>query len=974
MADSTTHQQSAVSSLLQPTDDFPRRHLGPNADEIVPMLERIGVDSVEALVAEAIPGSIRGDRGLKLQDEVVFTTDRAAPGEREALGLLRTLADRNEVWRSYIGMGYHGTITPSVIQRVILENPCWYTQYTPYQAEISQGRLEALLNYQTMISDLTGMPIANASLLDEATAAGEAMSMCSAQTGRKSFFVADDCHPQTISVVETRAKGLGVEIIVGDPSALDLEAREFAGILVQYPATDGRITDFSDLAGRVHEAGGMLVVAADPLSLSLLKPPGEWGADIVVGSTQRFGVPMGFGGPHAAYMAVREKLVRRMPGRLIGVSRDANGDTALRMAIQTREQHIRRDRATSNICTAQVLLAIMAGFYGVYHGPQGLKNIAKRVRALSTTLAEGLRRRGHVIHEGPFFDTVRVRPSGGADTVKARLSEQRINVRDFGDGSLGITLDQTANVKDLRDLWACFGPGDDNAEAILAEVETEFPENLARTTDFMTHPVFHRHRTETALLRYVTELQSKDLSLAHSMIPLGSCTMKLNAASEMVPVTWPEFGAIHPFAPKEQTKGYDGLFRSLESWLSEVTGFPGVSLQPNAGSQGEYAGLMVIKAYHEHRGDLNRDACIIPLSAHGTNPASAVVAGMRVVPVKCLDDGDIDLEDLKSQIEAHRDRLAGIMITYPSTHGVFEEDVREICDLVHEAGGMVYMDGANMNAMVGLVRPADIGADVCHLNLHKTFCIPHGGGGPGMGPIGVTEALRPFLPGHPVIRPIDAGEHAMGPVSAAPYGSPSILPISWMYIAMMGGEGLTTATEIAILNANYMATRLTGHYDILFTNGQGRCAHEFIVDCRPFDKSAGVKIDDIAKRLMDYGFHAPTMSWPVPGTLMLEPTESESLEELDRFCDAMIAIREEIRMIEDGKADRDDNPLKHAPHPLSVITADEWTHSYSRQQAAWPAAWLRERKFWPSVGRIDNPYGDRNLVCSCEGMEAYAEG
>ena len=974
MADSTTRQQSTVTSLLQPTDDFPRRHLGPNATEIEPMLERIGVDSVDALVAEAIPASIRGNRGLKLKDDVVFTTDRSAPGEREALALLRTLADRNEVWRSYIGMGYHGTITPSVIQRVILENPCWYTQYTPYQAEISQGRLEALLNYQTMIADLTAMPIANASLLDEATAAGEAMSMCSAQTGRKSFFVADDCHPQTISVVETRAKGLGVEIIVGDPSALDLEAREFAGVLVQYPATDGRITDFSGLADRVHEAGGMLVVAADPLSLSLLKPPGEWGADIVVGSTQRFGVPMGFGGPHAAYMAVREKLVRRMPGRLIGVSRDVNGGTALRMAIQTREQHIRRDRATSNICTAQVLLAIMAGFYGVYHGPEGLKNIAKRVRALSTTLAEGLRRRGHVIHEGPFFDTVRVRPSGGADTVKARLSDQQINVRDFGDGSLGITLDQTANVKDLRDLWSCFGTGDDNAEAILAEVETDFPDHLARTSEFMAHPVFHRHRTETALLRYVTELQSKDLSLAHSMIPLGSCTMKLNAASEMVPVTWPEFGAIHPFAPKEQTKGYDGLFRSLESWLSEVTGFPGISLQPNAGSQGEYAGLMVIKAYHEHRGDLNRDACIIPVSAHGTNPASAVVAGMRVVPVKCLDDGDIDLADLKSQIEAHRDRLAGIMVTYPSTHGVFEEDVREICDLVHEAGGMVYMDGANMNAMVGLVRPADIGADVCHLNLHKTFCIPHGGGGPGMGPIGVTDALRPFLPGHPVIRPIDAGEHAMGPVSAAPYGSPSILPISWMYIAMMGGEGLTTATEIAILNANYMATRLAGHYNIMFTNGQGRCAHEFIVDCRPFDKSAGVKIDDIAKRLMDYGFHAPTMSWPVPGTLMIEPTESESLEELDRFCDAMISIREEIRAIENGDADRDDNPLKHAPHPLSVITADEWTHAYSRQQAAWPAAWLRERKFWPSVGRIDNPYGDRNLVCSCEGMEAYAEG
>ncbi len=975
MAETSTDRVDQTTSSLRPTDDFPRRHLGPDAGQIGTMLAHLGADSLDSLMSEAIPATIRGDRGLRLQDEVVFTTaDRDVPGEREALELIRGLADRNQVWRSCIGMGYHGTITPSVIQRTILENPCWYTQYTPYQAEISQGRLEALLNYQTMVSDLTGMPIANASLLDEATAAGEAMSMCAAQTGRSSFFVADDCHPQTISVVETRAKGLGVEIVVGDPSALDLEAREFAGVLVQYPATDGRIADFGGLAEQVHTAGGMLVVAADPLALTLLKPPGEWGADIVVGSTQRFGVPMGFGGPHAAYMAVREKLVRRMPGRLIGVSRDAAGNTALRMAIQTREQHIRRDRATSNICTAQVLLAIMAGFYGVYHGPEGLRDIALRIRALSGTLAEGLRRRGHVVHEGPFFDTVRVRPSGGADAAKKRLAAQRINVRDFGDGSLGITLDQTTEVRDLHDLWSCFGQGEENAEAVLAEVDTDFPATIARTTDFMTHPVFHRHRTETTLLRYITELQSKDLSLAHSMIPLGSCTMKLNAASEMVPVTWPGFGNLHPFAPKEQTEGYEALFRSLESWLSEVTGFPGVSLQPNAGSQGEYAGLMVIKAYHEHRGDLNRDACIIPASAHGTNPASAVIAGMRVVPVKCSDDGDIDLEDLRTQIETHRDRLAGIMVTYPSTHGVFEQDVRTICDLVHEAGGLVYMDGANMNAMVGLVRPADIGADVCHLNLHKTFCIPHGGGGPGMGPIGVTEALRPFLPGHPVVRPLDAGEHAMGPVSAAPYGSPSILPISWMYIAMMGGEGLTTATEIAILNANYMASRLSGHYDILFTNEHGRCAHEFIIDCRPFDKSAGIKIDDVAKRLVDYGFHAPTMSWPVPGTLMIEPTESESLEELDRFCDAMIAIREEIRAIEDGTVDREDNPLKHAPHSLAAVTADEWTHAYTREQAAWPAPWLRERKFWAAVGRVDNPYGDRNLVCSCEGMEAYAEG
>ena len=976
MAETSTsfRSTSTAGSPLHPTDDFARRHLGPDAAETGAMLEALGVSTLDALVAEAIPEAIRSGAPLELRDDVVFRGGEHVPGEREAVELIRSLADRNEVWRSFIGMGYHGTITPAVIQRTVLENPCWYTQYTPYQAEISQGRLEALLNYQTMIADLTGMPIANASLLDEATAAGEAMSMCAAQTGRRSFFVADDCHPQTIGVVETRAKGLGVEIVVGDPGAIDLDSREFAGVLVQYPATDGRIRDHFELASKVHDAGGMLVVAADPLSLTLLKPPGEWGADIVVGSTQRFGVPMGFGGPHAAYMAVREKLVRRMPGRLIGVSRDMDGRPALRMAIQTREQHIRRDRATSNICTAQVLLAIMAGFYGVYHGPEGLRNIARRVRALSVTLAEGLRRRGHVVHEGAFFDTVRVRPAGGADAVKARLAEQRINVRDFGDGSLGITLDQTVNVDDLRDLWSCFGAGDDNPEAVLAEAEVDFPEQFARTSAFMNHPVFHSHRTETSLLRYITELQGKDLSLAHSMIPLGSCTMKLNAASEMVPVTWPGFGALHPFAPKEQAEGYDALFRSLESWLSSVTGFPGISLQPNAGSQGEYAGLMVIKAYHEHRGELNRDACLIPMSAHGTNPASAVVAGMRVVPVKCLDDGDIDVEDLKAQIEAHRDRLAAIMVTYPSTHGVFEEQVREICDLVHDAGGLVYMDGANMNAMVGLVRPAEIGADVCHLNLHKTFCIPHGGGGPGMGPIGVTDDLKPFLPGHPVIRPIDAGEHAMGPVSAAPYGSPSILPISWMYIAMMGAAGLTRATEISILNANYMASRLAGHFDILFTNGNGRCAHEFIVDCRSFDKSAGIKIDDVAKRLMDFGFHAPTMSWPVPGTLMIEPTESESKEELDRFCDAMIAIREEIKAIEEGRLDREDNPLKHAPHALATVTADEWTHAYTREQAAWPAPWLRERKFWPAVGRVDNPYGDRNLVCSCEGMESFAEG
>ena len=973
----TTPQTASnhARSSLSPTDDFPRRHLGPDAAETGKMLSTLGLEHLSDLITEAIPASIRDGRSLDLRDDVVFNDARTStPGEQEALACIRSLADQNEIWRSYIGMGYHGTITPSVILRTVLENPGWYTQYTPYQAEISQGRLQALLNFQTMIADLTAMPIANASLLDEATAAAEAMSMCATQTGRKAFFVADDCHPQTIGVIETRAKGLGIEVLIGNLAALDLESREFAGVLVQYPATDGRIGDHGDLAERVHAAGGMVVAAADPLALTLLTPPGEWGADIVIGSTQRFGVPMGLGGPHAAYMAVREKLVRRMPGRLIGVSKDVHGEPALRMAIQTREQHIRRDRATSNICTAQVLLAIIAGFYGVYHGPEGLRNIATRVRSLSCTLAEGLRRLGHVIHEGPFFDTIRVRPKGGVDTVLDRLAAKRINVRNFGDGSLGISVDQTVLVDDIHDIWSCFGASSFDVDVVLAEVDTDFPEAVARTTAYMTHPVFHEHRTETTLLRYITELQSRDLSLAHTMIPLGSCTMKLNASSEMAPVTWPEFGAIHPFAPEDQWKGYTGLFESLESWLSEITGFAGISLQPNAGSQGEYAGLMTIKAYHEHRGDRNRDVCIIPLSAHGTNPASAVVAGMKVVPVKCDESGDIDLDDLKAQIEANRDRLAAIMITYPSTHGVFEAEVRTMCDLVHEAGGLVYMDGANMNAMVGLVRPADIGADVCHLNLHKTFCIPHGGGGPGMGPIGVTEDLKPFLSSHPVIRPLDAGEFAMGPVSAAPYGSPSILPISWMYIAMMGGEGLTRATEISILNANYMATRLTGHFDILYTNENGRCAHEFIVDCRPFDKSAGIKIDDVAKRLMDYGFHGPTMSWPVPGTLMVEPTESETQAELDRFCDAMISIREEIRAIEEGTADREDNVLKNAPHSLHAVTGDDWTHPYTRAEAAYPAGWLKDRKFWPSVGRIDNPYGDRNLVCSCEGMESYAEG
>jgi glycine dehydrogenase len=928
---------------------------------------------MSALIDQTIPSGIRMDGPLVLNDEIIYKDSKTKPmGELRTLEAIRELSEENQTFRSYIGMGYNGTITPSVILRAVLENPCWYTQYTPYQAEISQGRLEALLNFQTMICDLTGLPIANASLLDEATAAAEAMSICVAATRRRTFFVAEDCHPQTIGVLETRAKGLGIDLLVGNINEADLAAREFAGVIVQYPATDGRISDFNSLSERVHETGAKLVVAADPLALTLLTPPGEWGADITVGSTQRFGVPMGLGGPHAAYMAVRENLTRKMPGRLIGLSRDAQGDPALRMAIQTREQHIKRDRATSNICTAQVLLAIIASFYGVYHGPEGMKAIASRIHSFACVLAEGLRRLGHVVHEGPIFDTVRVRPTGGTAAVIKKLLEHNINVRDFGDGSVGISLDETISTKDLQELWACFGETTFEIAHVLAEVNTDLPENLSRQSEFMTHPVFSSHRTESELLRYITELQSKDLSLAHSMIPLGSCTMKLNAASEMLPISWPGFANMHPFAPREQWKGYQKLFTSLEGWLSQITGFDAVTLQPNAGSQGEYAGLMVIKAYHEHHGNANRNICLIPVSAHGTNPASAVVAGMKVIPVKCLDDGDTDLQDLKDRIAEHRENLAGIMVTYPSTHGVFEEGIREICDCVHEAGGLVYMDGANMNAQVGLTRPADMGADVAHLNLHKTFCIPHGGGGPGMGPIGVTSELADFLPGHPVSSPHTTGKHPLGPISAAPYGSPSILPISWMYIAMMGADGLTHATEIAILNANYMAHRLTGHYDVLFTNQKGRCAHEFIIDCRPFEKSAGIRIDDVAKRLMDYGFHAPTMSWPVPGTLMIEPTESESREELDRFCDALISIRDEIRNIENGVFDREDNPLINAPHSLNVITGNEWSHPYSREMAAYPLPWLRSRKFWPSVGRVDNPHGDRNLICSCPPMENFS--
>ena len=972
--DMTTNPARNIASFA-PTDQFVQRHIGPDPLEVTEMLSALDCTDIDTLISEAIPPAIRTTRELDLESPAGVE----GLGEGEALEVIRGLGDRNRIWRSYIGMGYHGTVTPPVILRTILENPCWYTQYTPYQAELSQGRLEALLNFQTMIVDLTGLPIAGASLLDEGTAAAEAMMMCVAhhRHARTAFFVSADCHPQTIGVIRTRAGGLGVDVVVDDIESFDPESREWAGVLVQYPDTNGRVNDHADLAARAAATGALVVAAADPLALCLLVSPGEWGADIAVGSTQRFGIPMGFGGPHAAYLACREDLVRKMPGRLIGVSRDSQGNPALRMAIQTREQHIRRDKATSNICTAQVLLAIGASMYGVYHGPEGLRAIASRINRMTASLAAGLRELGHDVGDAPFFDTLTVTPAAGTSVqaIVDAAAERCINLRvRESEGTLGVTLDETVMEQDLRDLLGVFATGTGREIPVLADLPTNPCDfgDLERSSGYMTHPVFNSHRSETELLRYVTRLQSRDLSLAHSMIPLGSCTMKLNAASEMLPVTWKAFSDLHPFAPREQGEGYFELFRQLESWLAEITGFDAISLQPNAGSQGEYAGLMVIAAYHAARGESGRTKCIIPLSAHGTNPASAVIAGMEVVPVKCTDQGDIDVADLRTQIERCGDELAAIMITYPSTHGVFEDDVKEICDLVHAAGGMVYMDGANMNAQVGLARPAEIGADVCHLNLHKTFCIPHGGGGPGMGPIGVVEALRPHLPTHPVSAPAGVGEAAIGPISAAPYGSPMILPISWMYIACMGGRGLRQASEIAILNANYMAKRLEGHYDILYRNRNNRCAHEFILDCRPFDKSAGIKIDDLAKRLMDYGFHAPTMSWPVPGTLMIEPTESESKAELDRFCDALISIRKEIAAIESGNADREDNVLRNAPHTMGMIGGDEWTHPYTREQAAWPAPWLRDQKFWTHVGRVDNPFGDRNLACSCEGMDAYA--
>jgi glycine cleavage system P protein (glycine dehydrogenase) len=957
-------------AALDPTDTFVRRHLGSSESEVQEMLAAIGVGSLEELVAETVPASIRRGAPLVLEG---LPAGREL-GEREMLETLRRIAAKNRVCRSYLGLGYAGCITPGVIQRNVLESPGWYTQYTPYQSEISQGRLEALLNFQTMVADLTGLPIANASLLDEATAAAEAMHLCYAVSDgeRNAFFVASDCHPQTIAVVQTRARALGVEIRVGDPLALDPAGGDLFGVLLQYPTTDGRVLDYAPAVERAHAAGVRVVVATDLLALALLRPPGEFGADVAVGSAQRFGVPMGYGGPHAAFLATRDEYKRQLPGRVIGVSRDRRGRTALRMAIQTREQHIRREKATSNICTAQVLLAVMASLYAVYHGPRGLAAIARRVHAAAVALAEGLRRLGFTVGREPFFDTVQVSTGGlPADQILAAAESRGINLRRLGDGEVGIALDETVSASDLDDLFAVFAgrAPDFSAADLTAGAAPDLPATHARTSGYLTHPVFNSFHTEHEMLRYIKRLEGRDLSLATSMIPLGSCTMKLNATSEMVPITWRELAYLHPFAPVPQAEGYRELFRSLESWLCEITGFAACSLQPNAGSQGEYSGLLVIRAFHQARGEGHRDVCLIPVSAHGTNPASAVMAGLKVMAVACDAAGDIDVADLAAKAEQHRERLAALMVTYPSTHGVFEERIRDICDVVHQHGGQVYLDGANMNAQVGLCRPGDYGADVCHLNLHKTFCIPHGGGGPGMGPICCAPHLAPFLPGHPIVP--TGGEEAIGPVSAAPWGSASILPISWAYIALMGAAGLARATEYAILNANYMAARLGQCYPVVYKGRRGRVAHEFILDLRPFKTSAGVEAEDVAKRLMDFSFHAPTMSFPVPGTLMIEPTESESKAELDRFCDAMIRIRDEIRAIEQGRMDRHNNPLKNAPHTAEDLADDVWDRPYSREQAVFPAPWVRERKFWPYVGRVDNPWGDRNLVCVCPPMETY---
>jgi glycine dehydrogenase len=935
------------------------------------MLSELGYSTLDQLTDAAVPEGIRVKKALTLSAPLT---------ETKALAKLKGIAAKNKLFKSYLGTGYYNCITPPVIQRNILENPGWYTQYTPYQAEISQGRLEALLNYQTVIADLTGLPIANASLLDEATAAAEAMSVALASRSADSsrvFFVSQDCHPQTLAVVRTRAEPLGVEVVVGDHRKINFAEAPF-GVLLQYPATTGEIDDPSAFITAAHKAGVLVIMATDLLALTLLKSPGELGADIAIGSAQRFGVPLGFGGPHAAFFATRDEHKRKIPGRLIGVSKDAEGKPALRMALQTREQHIRRDKATSNICTAQALLANMASMYAVYHGAEGLKAIATRVHGLTGVLAQGLKKLGYCISNSHFFDTlsVAIPLSSDAKKVLATAEAKSINLRYLDAHTVGVSLDETVTLTEVDELLQVFAAAigsksNVSTESVGATIDWAIEPNLRRTSPFLTHPVFNSHRSETQLLRYIRQLESRDLSLTHSMIPLGSCTMKLNATSELMPVTWPEFNSLHPFAPKNQTLGYQELFAELECALRECTGFDGVSLQPNSGAQGEFAGLLVIRQYHLSRGHHNRDICLIPKSAHGTNPASAVMAGMKVVVVECDANGNIDEADLAKKAEHHSANLAALMVTYPSTHGVFEESITRICQLIHKHGGQVYMDGANFNAQLGLCKPGEFGPDVCHLNLHKTFCIPHGGGGPGMGPIAVKGHLAPFLPGHPLAE--CGGDKASGPVSAAPWGSASILPISMMYIWMMGGRGLTEATQVAILNANYIANKMQGDFPVLYRGTTGLVAHECIIDLRPLKAKAGIEVEDVAKRLMDYGFHAPTVSFPVAGTMMIEPTESEDKAEIDRFCEAMHSIRQEIKAIEDGELPRDNNPLKHAPHTAACVMAESWSRPYSRQQAAYPASWVGANKFWPFVARIDSAYGDRNLVCTCEPIDQYRD-
>jgi glycine cleavage system P protein (glycine dehydrogenase) len=943
---------------------FVSRHLGPRESDLAEMLEVLGYPTLDALIDAVVPASIRLRRPLALP---------AARSEQEALAELARLASKNQVFRSYLGLGYHNCHVPGVIQRNVLENPGWYTAYTPYQPEIAQGRLEALLNFQTMVADLTGLPIANASLLDEGTAAAEAMALTQGAAPHHDdpvYLVDEWCHPQTIAVVTTRAEARGVKVRVRPAEQFQF-GPGVTGCLIQYPNTLGAIPDYRRVIEQAHGAKGLVTVATDLLALALLQPPGEWGADIAVGNSQRFGVPLGYGGPHAAFLATRDEFKRLMPGRIIGVSKDRDGRPALRMALQTREQHIRREKATSNVCTAQVLLAVMASMYAVYHGPEGIRAIAERVHGHAARLGAELRRLRIPLVSESFFDTLAIDlDAAHAASIHSAAQARRINLRKLSPTRIGIALDETVTDADVDDLVALFGSGGSEGRKLgKSEAGEGIPQAFKRTSAYLTHPVFRTHRSETEMLRYIRRLEGRDLALNAAMIPLGSCTMKLNATSEMVPVSWPGFNALHPFAPLEQAEGYRELFAQLEAWLAEITGFAKVSLQPNAGSQGEFAGLLVIRAYHRARNEAHRTICLIPQSAHGTNPASAVMAGMKVVVVKTDPRGNIDLADLTAQAEAHSRDLAALMVTYPSTHGVFEDGIQKLCEVVHRNGGQVYMDGANMNAQVGLTRPADIGADVCHLNLHKTFCIPHGGGGPGMGPIGVAQHLAPYLSGHPLI---ESSKDASGTVSAAPWGSPSILPISWAYIAMMGPDGLAEATRYAILNANYVAKRLEGRYQTLYSGHAGLIAHECILDCRPFKSTAGVEVEDVAKRLIDYGFHPPTVSFPVAGTLMVEPTESESKEELDRFCDAMIAIREEIGEIESGEADRTENLLHYAPHTLEQVAADDWQRPYSRERAGFPTSATRDFKVWPTVTRIDQAYGDRNLVCVCPSIEEYS--